>query len=462
MAGQRAIVLVTEGLNRDLVARWGPELLPNYHRLLAQGAGGVMNSEFVPYETSGLYTAFTGFGPAHHGAFSYWAIHSPDYTPAILDSTSQRLPMLWNRPEIGDLTTAVVNVFGTHPIKPVNGYTISYPMRASTHSCHPRNLPIQLAGAGIRPTHDVTIWFQGLPKAEAVPPVLRADEERARAALHLLDGGAGRKPDLTVLNITCIDRLSHIYWQELDRESPVAQHELAILQGYQVADRVLGQLLDRVDENTNLLVFSEMGFGPLRAYCSLNDILADAGLLVYAQDGRPDWARSRAFEAVQGCHGININLAGRYSHGVVEQSEHNSVAAEVTEVLLAQNNRLTGMPLIADVFAREKLYSGPALQDAPDLVVEPYDWRYLPVGDEFWVGRVRRRLHSGWHRRESFWGAVGPAFTPGVSRDAELTDVTPTILHMLGREPFDGLTGTPLGIATDPGPAPAWHAASAT
>jgi hypothetical protein len=152
------------------------------------------------------------------------------------------------------LTTAVVNVFGTHPNKPVNGYTISYPMRATTHSCHPRKLHIQHAGAVISPTHDVTIWFQGLPKAEAVPPDQLADEERARAALHLLDGGAGRKPDLTVLNITCIDRLSHIYCQEVDRESPVAQHELAILQGYQVADRVLGQLLDRVDENTNLLV----------------------------------------------------------------------------------------------------------------------------------------------------------------------------------------------------------------
>src|SRR5690242_6509351 len=104
MSAQRAIVVVTEGLNPELVARWGPALLPSLHRLYADGTGGTMRSEFVPYEPPGLFTAFTGAPPAEHGCFSYWAVHSPDYTPAILDGTASRRPFLWHRPELADRT----------------------------------------------------------------------------------------------------------------------------------------------------------------------------------------------------------------------------------------------------------------------------------------------------------------------------------------------------------------------
>ncbi|MGJ3560839.1 hypothetical protein ACR6C2_30120 [Streptomyces sp. INA 01156] len=58
------------------------------------------------------------------------------------------------------------------------------------------------------------------------------------------------------------------------------------------------------------------------------------------------------------------------------------------------------------------MYPGTATAGAPDLIMEPADWRYLPLGDPRWATHVHRTWQSGWHRRESFWQASAPASPP--------------------------------------------------
>lgn len=444
---QRALVLITEGAAPELLERWGVGLLPNFHRLFAQGPSGQMVGELVPYEPSGLFTAFTGRPPGEHGCFSYWAVHSPDHEPVVLEGGAARHPFLWQRPELRGRTSAIVNVFGTHPVTPMAGYCISYPMRATLHACQPRDLPVRLARAGIRPVHDVSVWFTGGDRRPFVDAVLNADRERAAAALALIDGRIGDPPDLAIVNLTSIDRLSHAYWNETEAGSPVPLEEQAVLAAYQLADGVLGELLERVDERTSVLAFSEIGFGPLRAYCSLNEVLSSAGLLVTGSDGRPDWDRSAAFEAVQGSHGVNINLTGRYKRGTVEPQDYDRVRDDVRVALLAHINPRTGAPLLADAVPRESVHQGHAVEEAPDLIVVPSDWRYLPLGDPFWSARTNRHLQSGWHRRESYWGATGPAFG-GRGRPGTTLDIAPTVAAMLGLPELATGHGSPLGGST--------------
>lgn len=439
-------MLITEGASPELLDRWCPQLLPNFHRLRSEDAWGPMRSEFVPYEPSGLFSAFTGYRPAEHGCFSYWAVHSPDYQPVVLDGSVSQRPFIWHRGEFAEHTVAVVNVFGTHPVTSVNGYCLGYPMRATVHACHPRDLPVRLARKGIHPLHDVTIWFTGGDRDNFIGKVLHADRQRAAATFELIDGRLGDAPDLTILNLTSIDRLSHAYWQEVEPGSPVPEQDMAILRAYELADEVLGRLLDRVDEHTSVLAFSEIGFGPLRAYCSVNDALAAADLLVADSTGRPDWKQTKAFEAVQGSHGVNVNVEGRYKHGSVQPHDYQRAAAEVRAVLLEVVNPYTGMPLLTDVLQRDEVHIGAHADGAPDLILVPRDWRYLPLGDPLWSAKTNRHLQSGWHRGDSYWGGAGPAFS-GVRRGTpgETIDVAPTITAMLGRGPIEDFHGTPLG-----------------
>jgi predicted AlkP superfamily phosphohydrolase/phosphomutase len=440
---RRTIVVVTEGATPELLTEWtGAGLLPNFGRLFAAGAGGELRAEGVPYEPPGLLSLLTGQRAGDHGFFSYWSCHDPEYRPQVLGAEQRRYPLLWQQPQLAGRRIASVGLFGTHPPEPSTGWVVSYPMYPTLRATQPPGLQRELAAAGIPLSHDASIWWHGQARQELLPKLLEADQRRGRAALWLFDRGA----DAVLVNLTAIDRTSHIFWQELEPGAPGELSGAAVLAAYQVADEVIGAALDRAGGGTSVLAFSEIGFGPLRSYCAVNDDLEQAGLLTRTAGGPVDWAATTAFEAVQGTHGVNINLRGRYKHGTVAPDDYDRVRAEVADRLLAVLNPRTGRPLLAAVSPREEVYQGAAVGQAPDLVLQPADWRYLPLGDQSWATHVHRTWQSGWHRERSYWAAAGgdipAAGQPG--RPAAPVDMAATLVHLLGCEVPTGFAGVPV------------------
>ncbi len=453
-ARPRVVVVVTEGANPDLLGRWCAQgLLPGFKRLLDMGTSGPLIAEDVPYEPPGLVSLLTGRRAADHGFFSYWSCHDPEYRPRVLTTADSRHRLVWQDERLADVKFACIGLFGADPPEPLNGSLITYPMYPTLHACYPRTLQLQLAKRGIRPVHDVSIFWTGQPRQELLPRLIEADAQRGRAAAALFDDGH----DVALVNLTSIDRTSHIYWQELEL-GPEREADSAVLTAYQTADRVIQDFLARLDERTTLIAFSEIGFGPLRNYCSVNDELAGAGLLKTTGEGLVDWQQTQAFEAVQGTHGINVNVRGRYTSGRVPESDYERVREEVAAQLLSRVNPRTGRPFFAAVSPREEVYGGEAVAQAPDLILEPADWRYLPLGDPQWARHVHRTWQSGWHRPGSYWAGAGAGFSGGVidPRAVAPVDVTATIYDLLGRDVPDTCAGRSLaGLAPPAGAAPA-------
>ncbi|HEX4788908.1 MAG TPA: alkaline phosphatase family protein [Actinospica sp.] len=435
----RTIVIVTEGAAPELLDRWCARgLLPGFARLRASGAHGALEAEGTPYEPPGLLSLLTGRRAADHGHYSYWSCHDPEYSPRVLTTADRRHPLLWQHEAFAGMRFASIGIFGTHPVEPMDGSLISYPMNATLHACHPPSLQRALAKQGVRPVHDVSIFWTGQPRDQLLLQLLEADIQRGKAALALYEDS-----DIVMVNLTSIDRTSHIYWQELEL-GPVRETESAVFAAYRTCDRVIQDALERADENTDVLAFSEMGFGPLRDYCSINELMEQAGVLKHAPGG-VDWQRSRAFEAVQGTHGVNINVSGRYRDGIVVPKDYEAVRDEVSAVLAEQINPRTGLPFFARVLRREEVYPGEATAGAPDLILEPADWRYLPKGDPHWANHVHRDWQSGWHRRSSYWAGLGPGFGAGrVERTAAAVDIPATLCRLHGRDVPVEWSGVPL------------------
>lgn len=442
-ARRRAIVLIVEGLAPDLCRQWSQSgLLPGFSELFHSGASGPMSSDFVPYEPPGLVSAFTGTTPGEHGWFSYWSVHEPDYRPKPITSDDVRVPFLWQRPEMAEKRFALINIFGTHPPKHLNGWVITYPTLQTLRASYPPSLLLDLARINLPYTHDVSVWFGGQEKGNFAPMVLEADCRRGAIAAYLFDQGA----DVVIANLTSVDRMSHCYWQEIEADSPVPLGNSAVFQAYQCCDRIISDFLQRRPSDTSLLVFSEIGFGPLRAYLEINEILAGNGLFEWEDREQAEvrWNRACAFEAVQGTQGININLKTRYAQGIVKDADYESCRSRVIEVLADAINPHTGLPLFKQIARREEIYPGQGYSAAPDLILEPADPRYLPFGDPLWARHVKRKLQSGWHRKTSCWAAVGENFDAGLQVTATLIDIVPTIYNMLGMEPPADLAGASL------------------
>lgn len=149
-----------------------------------------------------------------------------------------------------------------------------------------------------------------------------------------------------------------------------------------------------------------------------------------------DWSRTTAYS--QGNFGqIFLNLKGRQPQGCVPPEDARHRLDDLKAGLLAIPHPETGAPLVEHVYEREELYQGPHAHLAPDLTVVLGDWRYRTIGlHDFTTNRLISPAFgpTGDHRMAGVFVASGPAFRPGATLppDADLLDIAPTVLHLLG------------------------------
>ena len=274
-------------------------------------------------------------------------------------------------------------------------------------------------------------------------------EERLRFFEHELD----RFDDgFLFFYFSSLDLNSHVFWRTRDRKHPAYSQELADQHGdfipelYGKLDRAIGQAMEKADENTLLMVMSDHGFTSFRRQFNLNSWLMDNG---YVGSKNPDsrgansylldvdWPNTRAYGL--GINGLYLNLAGRETQGTVAQgSEAEELKSELIARLKEVRDPENGEQVIANVFRAEEIYSGPYLQDAPDLIVA-YSNYYRASWDTVLGSFPRQHLLDN----TDAWSGdhcVDSQIVPGVllcnraiqKKDPNLTDLAPTILSAFG------------------------------
>jgi hypothetical protein len=166
-----------------------------------------------------------------------------------------------------------------------------------------------------------------------------------------------------------------------------------------------------------------------------------------------DWSRTRAY--AQGNFGqIFLNIKGRQPSGCVAPEDARPLLSDLKAGLMEILHPGTGQPLLERVCEREELYHGPYAHLAPDLTVVLNDWRYRTIGlHDFTTHKVISPAFgpTGDHRMEGILIAAGPAFRAGASpRQADLLDIAPTVLHLLGIPVPDDMDGRVLTELLEP------------
>ena len=410
------VVAIAEGADPGLLrSTRGRALCPWLTEALGTAAAWDLDCGPAPYEPSNLATAFTGRGRGHHGCYSYWKIRSEGGAPpAVLTSSDVLVPRLWAWPQLAGKRFALVNVQLTFPPEPLDGVVLSYLMAQTLRYTWPRDLVHELKRRGLRYGHDVSVFYRGEPPASYFAAILKVARYQLEAALAL-----GAEHDVLIVNLTIVDRLSHFLWHEADAsDADAGAGEVPRLWlGYAFLDEALARL-DRLAGDDPMLVFSEIGFGPLDGFERLDTALAAGGFCRMDASGHVAEDGWVAREAVQGSHGILLNDG---SHALRQ---------EVADCLRASRNA-GGQLLIARADPREALYEGPAVALAPDLVVTPADPRRPPMGDLRWAEHVNRTLQTGWHRDGGFLCVKRARPVAGA---ASLEAIAPTIAALGGRE----------------------------
>lgn len=146
-----------------------------------------------------------------------------------------------------------------------------------------------------------------------------------------------------------------------------------------------------------------------------------------------DWSRTLAY-GNDADDFIRINLKGREPQGIVAPEDYEALRDHIVERLYAWRDPQSGRPLVEKVWKREEIYFGPYVDKADDILIRWAD--FVPQGlDDGGLERPRQFFDqiSGGHKPNGILIMRGPGITPGtVIEGAELIDMPPTILHLLG------------------------------
>ena len=273
------------------------------------------------------------------------------------------------------------------------------------------------------------------------------------------------------------DRVQHMLWRFRDSLHPGFEHDrdfaTLVEEHYARCDKLLAPVLDKVDENTLLIVLSDHGFNTFRRAFDTNTWLHQNGLLALNTGGKPsedlgeafaavDWSRTYAYAV--GLGGIYLNFKGRERQGILEEG---------TDAERVRNAIASGLPEVADsgakairsVSRREEIYSGPYANNAPDLLVN-----FAPGFRVSWqsaVGGFANSLIEDNLRKWSGDHIIDPEAVPGIlfmnqnprpvsAKNADtrtghpngnspnIIDLAPTILNYLGVPSPQSMEGTNL------------------
>jgi predicted AlkP superfamily phosphohydrolase/phosphomutase len=262
------------------------------------------------------------------------------------------------------------------------------------------------------------------------------------------------------------DRVQHMMWRFRDSQHPGFERDLApelatrIEEHYQRCDALLGAVLDKADENTLLMVLSDHGFGSFRRAFDTNTWLWQNGLLALKDGRKPDASLGEGFPAVDwsktyayavGLGGVYLNFKGREGTGILEEGpEADRVRNAIQTGLAGLPDAATQRPVIRSVSRREELYSGPFVNQAPDLLVNFHSGFRVSWASA--VGGFADALLEDNTRRWSGDHIVDPDAVPGIlfmnrpahHNHARIIDMAPTILKYLGVPAPESMEGSSL------------------
>jgi predicted AlkP superfamily phosphohydrolase/phosphomutase len=291
-------------------------------------------------------------------------------------------------------------------------------------------------------------------------------EERERMLFDALEK-TKRGAVVCVFDIT--DRLQHMFFRYLEPDHPanagkdVERHSGAIRDLYKKMDDLIGRVMDRVPKDAVLMVMSDHGFKSFRRGVNLNTWLWRNGYLVlkdqptgaqWYQD--VDWSKTRAYAV--GLGGIYLNLRGRRARGIVQPGEDEErLREELQSKLRELRDEEEGASAVAEVYDLKKMYKGPYVGDAPDLLVGFHvGWR---VSWNCATGIIDEEIFEDNVKSWSGDHCMNPPDVPGIflcNRELsveriDIMDIGPTVLDLFGVSVPPYCDGKPRLPASDDG-----------
>lgn len=326
----KVLVLGLDGATFELILPWVKRgKLKNFAKILKAGSYCNLRSSLPPVTAPAWASFLTGKNPGKHGVFDFREYHPGSYDGPVVNSKSIHSETLLELISRNGGKVGAINVPLTYPPMPVNGFVVSglpAPTRGEDFT-YPANLIQEIKLMGINYKLDLDwMYYKNKQKGKAFLQDLRIlTEQRKKVTLELMNKHSW---DFFITVFTGIDQTQHYYWRYMDRTHPNYEsgepktHRNAILDSYKEMDAILEEVMDRMDEETILILVSDHGSGPLKKKINFHHWLVNHDLMRL----KTKVVREARYDFIQ-----------RFSEATVNTSHRNSVAPR--QLCIARDGR---------------------------------------------------------------------------------------------------------------------------
>ncbi len=462
----KVMVIGLDGATLDLIKPWAEEgVLPNFKKFIENGAFGNLKSTLPILSPPAWTSIVTGKNPGKHGIYEFWKWPSKeDPTLHPVNSKHRKSPAIWNILSKYGVKSIVINVPVTYPPEEINGIIVSGMLTPSIKSdfTYPKEIKNMLLKRGYEIGSD--IQELSVNRLKTFLKICQTTLKRAESAIFLIQNYPW---SFFFVVFRELDSIQHYFWDEKD----------LILKYYKILDDIIGRFLNFIDKNTTMIIVSDHGFGPVNKAIYINVWLNNIGLLKRKELFRSKSSLKILFNIENKIleklyklgAGKIINLiptsiirkiptSGNVKYTIdfsetkayclsfngqylkIDNDQIYFKNKEIIDYLIRNLYEIidteTKVKIIKRIIRREKIYWGPYLNKAPDLLIEMIKGYAISpslIHNKIFGSPLTGNLiRTGDHELNGIFMAYGPNIKNGLEIDAFVWDVTPTILQIMG------------------------------
>jgi predicted AlkP superfamily phosphohydrolase/phosphomutase len=441
-------------------------VMPFLARIYRGGARSKLRSTINPLTPPAWVSLMTGRSPGEHGILDFIRAEErgEDVFFTLFDSRDCLVEMIWTlAANQGKRTVALNFPFTAPPPKDFDGFMVPgfVPWRHLRRNTVPSDLYDRLVALpDFNPKELAWDFNQEKQAMEALSDEdrenwvryhLPREQQWNRIAQYLL---AEEAPDLMAVMFDGVDKLQHQAWQFIDpriEANPKDDYHRrmrSLCQDYfRQLDGFIEGLVTRAGDDVRVFLASDHGFTGTTEIVRINSFLAEKGHLRWKPDptdsaeaarredsmfANLDWDGTTAYCGTPSSNGIVIRVAREPGQRGVSPEEYEDYRDRLIAELADLRDPKTGECIIREIHKREDVYAGPAMENAPDLLMVLRDFGFVSIKNKTPVVEPRDEV-AGTHHPDG----VFLAFGKGIKRGAmvaphNIVDVGATLLYSLG------------------------------
>lgn len=484
----KVLFIVFDGATFDVIQPLMSEgKMPAFQNLMSEGVWGNLTSTIMPETATAWSSLCSGKNPGKTGIYGFFQKKPNEYDCFIINGANRRTESIWDVLSEYNKKCVVMNVPLTYPPTKLNGIMITgWLTPDETPFTYPEELTGQLVDIGYKPS----LYYPTGNSNKDFQETVNTLKKKTEVAADIM---REHEWDFCMMGFEATDQAGHLFWckdqnkvfkiykaidETLEKLLKSAGDDVTVViasdHGFGAYKKGLfidswlfenGYLQTRINKreyfnlkekeiNKKLKPLSQwrrLFYKTLINLAKIKQLVTSKPLPfprflvippmvanISAPEEIIDWEQTRVYPDLEstGNYGaLRINLRGREPNGIVLQGkEYEDLLKELTENLMELKDPHTGEKIAKAIYRREALYSGPYLEEIYDLVIELHkDYAFLVSKEAIFKGQVILPPQCvPWHTLNGIFLIKGENVVKETNIGANIIDIAPTIMYMMG------------------------------